>query len=328
MTIRWGIIGCGDIARRRAAAAIQTAAHCELTAACRRNEVELRRFCDEFGVARAYSDHRALLADDEIDAVFLATPVNEHLPHAQAAAAAGKHVLCEKPMALNAAECDAMIAACERAGVQLGVAYYRRFYPSVLRIQQLLDADEIGEPLAVNVVCATPLAMAPGEDGYWRVLPDAGGGGSLMDIGSHRINLLLSLFGEAVEVKAMCGAVAVGYKAENVAAVLLRLRGGVQASLNCLFGTPHDPDEFSILGTQGRISITPLNGADLVVQTAQGRRVELLPPHHNLHAPLFADFAAAIQQNRQPVVNGAEGRAATAVMDAAYADAGARGCQP
>ncbi|MCA9267853.1 MAG: Gfo/Idh/MocA family oxidoreductase [Planctomycetales bacterium] len=321
MTVRFGIIGCGDIARRRVARAIQSSADCELIAACRRDADKLRQFCADFDVPRGHASCEALLADDDIDAVYVASPVADHLPHTLAAAAAGKHVLCEKPMAKSAAECDAMIAACREAGVQLGVAYYRRFYPSVLRIKQLLAAGEIAAPLAASVVCATPLAIAPGEDGYWRTNLEAGGGGALMDIGSHRINLLLDLFGPATDVAALCATVAAGYEAEDVATLALRFADGPQASLTCVFGAPTDPDEFSILGTRGRIAIAPLNGSDLVIETAAGRRVETHPAPANLHAPLVADFAAAVLAGRPPTVSGEEGRATTAVMDRAYASA-------
>lgn len=324
MTVRWGIIGCGDIARKRVAHAIQIDTGSELLAACRRNEAELNKFCDAFRVPRAYTSAEQVLADEELDAVYIATPVKDHRSQTIAAAQAGKHVLCEKPMALHAGECDEMIAACRENNVQLGVAYYRRFYPSVLRMKELLAAGEIGTPLSVGVVCSTPFGMTPDDDGYWRVIPESGGGGSLMDIGSHRINLLLDMFGEVAGLKSLCGTVAADYESENLATVLFEFQSGMHGALSCVFGTPVDPDEFSILGTAGRLHIAPLNGKDLIVETAAGRRVEELPPHENLHAPLVADFTAAIADDRPPLVTGEEGRAVTAVMDWAYREAGAR----
>lgn len=321
MTIRWGVIGCGDIARKRVAGAIQLDANSQLIAVCRRDETKLRQFCDDFGVERAYRSADQLLADDDIDAVYIATPVNEHRPQTLEAAAAGIHVLCEKPMAISGAECDEMIAACRLGNVLLGVAYYRRFYPVVLRMKELIAAGEIGDVLAVNVVCATPLDISPGEDGYWRVIPESGGGGALMDIGSHRINLLLDMFGPVAEVKSLCGTRAADYENENIASVLLSHQSGVHASLTCLFGTPIDPDEFAVIGTRGRLKAAPLNGGELTIEMADGMRVEQHPPHANLHAPLIADFTAAILANHSPTITGEEGRLTTAAMDQAYADA-------
>ncbi len=321
MTIRWGIIGCGDIARKRVASAIQLDPNSELIAACRRDETKLRQFCDDFSVEQAYRSADELLAADDIDAVYIATPVHEHRPQTLAAAAAGVHVLCEKPMALNATECDEMIAACRHHGVLLGVAYYRRFYPVVRRMKELIAAGEIGGVLSVNVVCATPLDISPGDDGYWRVIPESGGGGALMDIGSHRINLLLDMFGPIAEVKSFCGTLAAEYASENIASVLFRHQSGVHASLTCLFGTPLDPDEFVVIGTRGRLRTAPLNGGELTIETADGHRVEQHPPHANLHAPLIADFTAAILADCPPTVTGEEGRRTTEAMDRAYANA-------
>ena len=147
MAIRWGIIGCGDVARKRVAGAIQNDPNSELVAVCRRNEKKLREFADEFRVSTATTSAEELIALPEIDAVYIATPVNLHCPQTIAAAETGKHVLVEKPMAMSTAECDEMIAACSKADVRLGVAYYRPFYPVVYRIQQLIAAGEIGTVL-------------------------------------------------------------------------------------------------------------------------------------------------------------------------------------
>jgi len=194
--VRWGLMGCGDIVRKRVARAIQEAPGSRLLAACRRDELKLKDFCRTFGVGRFYTRDVDLLGDPDIDAVYVATPVNRHRPQAVAAAEAGKHVLLEKPMALSVAECQEIISACGQNGVKLGVAYYRRFYPLVSRMREILKAGTIGSPLSVAAVTSTRFAIQPGEEGYWRVLPGVGGGGSLMDIGSHRIDLFLDLFGE------------------------------------------------------------------------------------------------------------------------------------
>ena len=318
MTIRWGIIGCGDIARKRVAAAIQLDEQSQLLAACRRDKSKLQQFCRDFDVPKGYASAEALLADDEIDAVYLATPVNEHLPNTIAAATAGKHVLCEKPMAIDATQCEEMISVCAQHNVELGVAYYRRFYPMVLRMTQLLTAGEIGTPLSVNIVCATPMSMQPNEDGYWRVIQQVGGGGALMDIGSHRINLLLAMFGEISEVKSFNSTLAADYEAENVSSSLMQFASGTHASLTCLFNTPVDPDRFEIIGTAGRLLASPLNGSELLIDTSAGSRVEQLPPHANLHYPLIADFTASLLEKRRPLVTGEEGRATTDVMDRVY----------
>jgi predicted dehydrogenase len=214
-----------------------------------------------------------------------------------------------------------MIAACARYGVKLGVAYYRRFYPAVRRIAELLEQEAIGAPMAVTVVTATAPAIYPEEEGSWRVRLEEGGGGALMDIGSHRINLLLHLLGDVVEVSASCGNVAAKYQAEDCASLVLVFASGVHAVVQSLFGPAHDPDFFSIVGTEGRITSAPLNGGELVIEREGKRHVESLPPHANFCTPLVADFVAAIREIRQPLVSGAEGRLTNLVIEHAYQDA-------
>lgn len=318
MPIRWGIIGCGDVVKKRVARAIIDNPDSELVAACRRNGDALRAFCDEFGVKRAYSRDSDLIADDGIDAVYISTPVNLHLPQTIEAAAHGKHILVEKPMALSVDECDQMIAACRANGVKLGVAFYRRFYPAVQRIKEIIEAGEIGNVLSVSAVTATPFAFGPKDDGYWRVIPSQGGGGPLMDIGSHRINVLQHLFGEILDVRAFCDTLAAGYESEDCASAIFRFANGVHGTLQCHFGTPVDPDELTITATKARITCSPLNEGNLVIDYGNERQLESLPPSANFNLPLIADFNAAICEDRQPMVDGKEGRLANEVMQRAY----------
>jgi predicted dehydrogenase len=328
MMIRWGILGCGDIARKRVAQALRYDPHSQLVAACRRHEGRLREFCRNFGVPRAYTRDQDLLSDPDVDAVYIATPVHWHLPQTVAAAAARKHVLVEKPMALSVAECDAMIEACGKHGVRLGVAYYRRFYPIILRMKELIAMGSIGRPLAVSAVTSTRFALRPGDDGYWRVLPHEGGGGALMDIGSHRIDLFLDVFGNMSEVKAECATVAADYAVEDCALLQMRFEQGMLGALQCFFGTTVGIDEFAVLGTEGRLFANPLNGSELVIRHGPQRIVETLPPAANLHSPLIGDFVAAIIENRPPRISGDEGRRTNDVMERAYHNDGRQPSEP
>ena len=113
-----------------------------------------------------------------------------------------------------------MVAACRRADVRLGVAYYRRFYPMAGRIEQLLHEGVIGTPLAIMAATSTPLAITPGEDGYFRALWSEGGGGALMDIGSHRLNLLLHLFGPVADVQSCSETLAADYETDDCTTTL------------------------------------------------------------------------------------------------------------
>src|SRR2546426_3301233 len=150
--LRWGLIGCGDIARKRVAPALRDLPDCKLVAISRRRKDLVESFAREFGARRWHSDWRDLIRNEEVDAVYLATPVHLHALQTIAAAEAGKHVLCEKPMAMDVAECDQMIAACRANGVRLGISYYRRFYPVVIRIGDILASGEIGDPVWAQMI--------------------------------------------------------------------------------------------------------------------------------------------------------------------------------
>tara|TARA_B100000686_G_scaffold336046_1_gene405423 strand:- start:55 stop:1032 length:978 start_codon:yes stop_codon:yes gene_type:complete len=324
MPIRWGIIGCGDVARRRVAAAILGDEHSDCLAACRRDPAQLAQFCSDFEIPRAYTTHQELLADEQIDAVYVATPVSAHCEQVLAAAAAGKHVLVEKPMGCTVSECNQMIDACQRAGVRLGVAYYRRFYPVVERMHQLLREGHLGELLSIAAVTANPFQMSPDDEGYWRVMPDVGGGGSLMDIGSHRLNLFLHLGGPIREIKAYCNTIAAPYAAENVASLIVRFQSGAHGMLQCFFGSAFDPDVLTITGTRGQITTTPLNGGQLVCELDGKQSIEAHPPAENFNAPLISDFASAIHGQRPPEVTGEEGRKTNEALAAAYVNSQSR----
>src|SRR5262245_2792550 len=184
--IRWGVIGAGDIVRRRVAPALRDSPRCELVAISRAR-ASLADEAKALGAARWYPRWRDLVADPDIHSVYIATPVHVHAEQTIAAAEAGKHVLCEKPMAMTAAECDRMIAACRSNGVKLGIAYYRRFYPVVARVKAILESGEIGQPVVAHMSSFEWFDPAPDHPRGWLLNPAIAGGGPMMDFGCHRL---------------------------------------------------------------------------------------------------------------------------------------------
>jgi predicted dehydrogenase len=122
-TVRWGLVGCGDIAKKRVAAALRDAEGSALVGVSRAQAHLAEAFARDHGARLWFADWRDLVRDAAVDAIYVATPVDVHADQAVAAAEAGKHVLCEKPMALSLADCDRMVAACRANDVRLGVAY-------------------------------------------------------------------------------------------------------------------------------------------------------------------------------------------------------------
>ena len=317
MTIRWGIIGCGDIARKRVAAAIQSQNSSELVAAAGRHQEKLAFFCQDFGVARSHNSPEQLLEDPEIDAVYLATPPHLHAAHSCAASQAGKHVLVEKPMAMSVEECDAMLAAAVASQTQLAVAYYRRFYPVIQRLEALMTSGVLGQPLAVSAVTSNGFGLGTGANG-WRGDAAIAGGGALMDIGSHRIDLFVKLFGQARRVHGFATRIGVSYETENAATVAMEFNEGVQGTLQTFFGTEMGLDQFRCVGTQGQIDIEDLNSGQMTISTATRTWQESHPPAENLHGPLIDDFVDAIENERIPACDGSQGRETNRIMAIAY----------
>ena len=314
MTVHWGLIGCGDIAQKRVADAIRADSRSELVAACRRSATQLEEFGAAFDVDYLTTSADELFAHGDLDAIYVATPVHRHCAHTIAAARNQKHVLVEKPMAFDPNECQRMISACATAKVLLSVAYYRRFYPVVLRIQQLINAGTIGRPLSVLATTGNSTRFSPDD---WRVVRSLGGGGPLMDIGSHRLDLFLQLFGEVNHVQANCAS-SPNYETEDVATVLIEFQNGCHGVLQCYFGTLNTPDRLEVIGSDGRLTTEDLNSGDLTVVTAEGSVTESLPPESNLHAPLIRDFSEAIETGRNPAITGEIGLATNQIIAASY----------
>src|SRR5581483_282794 len=157
---------------------------------------------------------------------YVATEHDRHAAQVVAAAEAGKHVLCEKPMALTAAECRRMIEACRAAGVFLSVAYYRRYYPKVRRMKALLDDGLIGDPVHASICLGGRLEPERVRPNDWRLRKERAGGGALADTGSHRLDLLCYLLGEPERVAGLAERAELPIDAPDVESLLIRMRGG------------------------------------------------------------------------------------------------------
>lgn len=318
--LRWGLIGCGDIARKRVAPALRDLAECELVAVSRARHELAADFAAEFGARRWYGAWRELLADPEIDAVYLATPVNLHAEQTCAAAEAGKHVLCEKPMALNVAECDRMIAACAQHGVKLGIAYYRHFYPVIQRVKALLNSGAIGQPVLAQINAFERFNPSPGQPRYWFVQKAQAGGGPMMDFGCHRIEVLLNLLGPIEAVRSSVGNVLFEREVEDTAVAVFDFASRARAVLSVTHAAWEAQDTLTIFGDAGSLHIPVLNQGVLQLKTAQGEYSETHPPHANIHQPLIADFTQAVLADRAPLVAGALGRTVARLEELIYND--------
>src|SRR5262245_6562735 len=180
-TIRWGIIGCGDVTEVKSGPGFQKAEGSSLVAVMRRNGNLARDYAQRHGVPKWYDEAEALIHDPEVDAIYVATPPYAHKEYTLLSAKAGKPVYVEKTMAMNYEECQVMIEACQVAGVPLLVAYYRRALARFLKIKMLIEEGAIGEVQTVHIALYKPLPPAEAIKGAWRFQPEIGGGGEFVD---------------------------------------------------------------------------------------------------------------------------------------------------
>jgi len=318
MRIRWGLIGCGDISRRRVAPALRDSPLCELVAVSRARAELAESFAKEFGARRWCADWQDVLMDYEIDAIYVATPVRLHAEQTIAAAERGKHVLCEKPMALNVAECDRMIDACRANNVKLGVAYYRHFYPVVRRVKELIDSGELGVPVVAQINAFEWFDPEPASARSWLLKKAVSGGGPMFDFGCHRIEVLLDLLGDIKDVKSTLANAFFKREVEDVATAMFQFERDTCGTLTVTHAARVPQDTFDLFCTAGSIHIPVLNEGTMRVLTSEGERVETHPNHANIHQPLIEDFARAVLENRDPIVAGEVGRQVASTEEKIY----------
>ena len=317
-TLRWGVIGCGDIATRRVIPALQELPNCELQAVARANKDLVEDYAKEVGADRWYLHWRNLVRSESIDAVYIATPVCAHEEQAIAAAEEGKHVLCEKPMAMNSDACERMIQACRENNVLLGVAYYRHFYPVIRRVKEIIASGEIGKVVLAQIDVFEWFDRKPGEPRYWLLEKEKAGGGPMMDIGCHRIEVLQNLFGRVKDVQASSYNLHFDREVDDTAYVSMLFESRTHAIVRVTHAVQEPRDSMEIQGTDGSISIPVLNEGKLTVKTTDGERTESCPPHSNVQLPLIEDFTSAVLNNKQPEVGGRIGKDVAKVTDVVY----------
>jgi predicted dehydrogenase len=315
----WGLIGCGDIAAKRVAGALRESPDSGLVAVARARSELAAEFARQHGARRWHADWRDVIRDGEVDAVYVATPVRLHVEQAVAAAEAGKHVLCEKPMALDVEGCERMRAAARAQGVQLGVAYYRHHYPIVGRLRALIRSGEIGTPVLANVQAFEHFDPGPDHPRAWLLRRSESGGGPMMDFGCHRIEVLLDLLGPVDEVDGFPVNVRLrNREVEDTCVARLRFRSGTEAVLAVSHAARESRDSIEIFGSLGSAHVPVLNQGRLRIVTPSGSREEDHPPPENLHRPLVEDFVRAVRERRGPTVTGEIGQEVSRVLAAIY----------
>jgi 1,5-anhydro-D-fructose reductase (1,5-anhydro-D-mannitol-forming) len=296
--LNWLVIGIGDITTKRVIPAIQSEPRSCLYGVVTRDPAKAAAYH-----TRTFATLDEALVDPEVQVVYVGTPVFLHASQTIQSLRAGKHVLCEKPMAMNEAEAHTMVGAAKESGRIFGVAYYRRLYPKLIRAKQLIEAGTIGKPVLAELTNHMWFdgEGAPGERS-WLFDPAKAGGGPLLDIASHRIDVLNFLFGNPLRVTGQLSNVVHHYAVEDNATLMIEYENGVRGVVDVRWHSKIRRDECRIRGTDGEIEMSPLNGPDLIYPGGR----ENLPSHPNLHFPLIENFVDAVEGKASFAASGAE----------------------
>ncbi len=326
--VNFGVIGAGGIAYRRTIPGMLKAKNCRLVAVM--DPVDIERVAAAFNVAKAYTREEDLLADPEVQAVYIASPVNCHLKQIQAAAAAGKHILCEKPLTMNLAQTKEAVAACQKAKVFLQEGYMMKFHGAHAAIKQLIDEGRLGKIVYMRAQLSCWYPQMPGA---WRQDPKLGGGGALIDMATHLYDLLAWFAGPVRRVAAMVNTLVQDYKSDDASTTLLEFKSGAQATVDCFYCIPDEASRtrLEIYGSQGAVLTEGTIGQSvggvleaLLLAGAAGydaqqskdvaRKFQKVPfPKINPYTAECSYFADCILQGRPPALN--DGRNALTIAE-------------
>ncbi|MDO8538967.1 MAG: Gfo/Idh/MocA family oxidoreductase [Opitutaceae bacterium] len=319
--IRWGIIGCGDVTEVKSGPAFQKADGSALVAVMRRTRALAEDYARRHGVARSYDNASALVNDPDVDAVYVATPPGAHLEAAKLAAAAGKPAYVEKPMARHAPECTAMIETFAAAQQKLFVAYYRRALPRFLKIKELLESGAVGRVMGVNYRFSSP--RGPDLDPQklpWRLNATDAGGGLLLDVGSHVLDLLDFYFGPLENVRGSAAHFAGQADVEDVVTMTFRTHAGVPGSAMWDFSSAGPEDDLEFTGTKGRLSVAVLNAQPAMLMTGTGEQLIELPNPPHISQPLVQTVVDELLGRGTCPSTGESARRTSEVMDRVLSD--------
>ena len=336
--VGWGVIGaCGIAKRRTIPEGIAPAANAVLRAVTDVNQEGAREIAEKFN-ARFCPDIESLLQEPSVEAIYVATPNHLHHDHVRAAAQRGKHVLCEKPLALRGDDIRAMIRACKEARVLLGVGFMMRFNVYHQKFREMIRDGTLGTPVHAR---GQMTSWHPPKEGNWRHVPQHGGGGCVMDVASHVIDVMEMFFGRTSRVFCQCFNRVHDSPVEDTALLQVQFATGVPAMIDVSFCVPSKANEYvlELYGSKGAVkcrhTLSQLPGGEVRMclvedggsfsaqEKARGQSgyapLELTP--RSTYQAQIEAFSQAIIEGKPAPVPGEEGLWNHHVIEAAYESA-------
>ncbi|MFK7693991.1 Gfo/Idh/MocA family protein [Paenibacillus sp. HJGM_3] len=317
--VRFAVVGCGGISFSHFKG-IADAEEAELAAVCDVSPERAAEYAAKHG-ARAYTSYAELLAQPDVDVVCLCTPSGMHAEQTIEAARAGKHVVCEKPLAIRLEDIDRMIDACQRHNVKLATIFPRRMSPASRFVKQLLDDGRLGRLSLCSGYVKFYRDQAYYDSAGWRGTWAMDGGGAMMNQGIHTIDLLQWFAGPVALLKGFARNVLRDIEVEDTAVTALQFKSGALGSIEATTTAYRQPDHRIVLhGDKGTIVLT---GDEITQLDIAGEKVAIpeFPPFQVVpdgHGVQIRDMAQAILEGRSPIVTGEDGRHSLEIILGTY----------
>lgn len=288
-TIKWGMIGCGSVTEVKSGPGFYKSEGSELIAVTSNNIEMTKSYAERHNVAKYYETTEELLADDEIDAVYIATPPAFHNEYALKAIEAGKSVYVEKPVALDYESSKAIVDKAKEKDVKVFVAFYRRGMERFRKIKQLIDENNIGQVRCVNVKLHQKVeeSMLNRETLPWRVIPAVSGGGIFIDMGVHTLDILDYILGEIEESKGIVSNQGNYYDVEDIVSAVWKHKNGIHGSGSWCFTGFDECDLVEIIGSKGKITFECFTDKPIELYTNKGLETFNYPNPQHVQQPMI-----------------------------------------
>lgn len=315
-TIQWGIIGCGKVTEKKSGPAYQKTEGFSLKAVMRRNADLVKDYAKRHGVEKYYSNAYELINDDEIEAIYIATPPDSHKEYALQVAKAGKICCIEKPMAPSYADCIAIEETFRKAKLPLFVAYYRRSLPRFNRVKQLIEKGVIGNIRHIRWHLSKPPNQLDLSGNYnWRTDDRIAAGGYFDDLASHGLDLITYLLGNISEAKGISLNQQMLYPAKDSLTACWVHENGITGTGSWNFGCNEREDKVEIYGSNGKLEFSVFDEAAIVISTEPGRKEEFIENPENIQLYHVQNMREHLNGNMIHPSTGESGSHTAWVMD-------------
>lgn len=313
--IRWGILGCGDVTEVKSGPALQKAKRSTVVACMRRDESKAKDYAARHNIPQAYGSADELINDPNVDAVYIATPPNSHAELSIKAMQAGKPVLVEKPMAMNMAECTAMIEASQATRQSLIVAYYRRALPRFEKLRDIVTSGMIGDPRCVMVHHLRRLEDTPKDS--WKTNPEIGGGGIFVDMQSHTLDWLEYTFGPATSIAGIVQNQSNDHTAEDFVSFSLGF-GPVIANGFCAYAVDQNEESVTIHGSTGSAKMSFFSRSLILLRHGGVRTIHDVSDPCHVHQPFIERVNAHLLEGAPNPSPPESARRTTAIIESLF----------